>query len=87
MLAGRALAREAAPLYFTSEDRRIAPSVAKLYRTQKASKTAVLAVQVRGTRRGEVGDLVFAPGPAGVRASANVAAPRSAAHGSGRRTP
>ncbi|MEV7043494.1 acyl-CoA dehydrogenase family protein [Amycolatopsis sp. NPDC051061] len=48
VLAGRALAREAARLYVTGEDRRIAPSAAKLFCTEMAGKTADLAVQVHG---------------------------------------
>jgi acyl-CoA dehydrogenase len=48
VLAGRALAREAARLYVTGQDRRIAPSVAKLFCTEMAGKTADLAVQVHG---------------------------------------
>jgi acyl-CoA dehydrogenase len=48
VLAGRALAREAARLYVTGEDRRIAPSAAKLYCTEMACKAADLAVQVHG---------------------------------------
>ncbi len=48
VLAGRALAREAARLYVTGEDRRIAPSAAKLYCTEMAGKAADLAVQIHG---------------------------------------
>ena len=48
VLAGRALAREAARLYVTGEDRRIGPSAAKLYCTEMAGKAADLAVQVHG---------------------------------------
>jgi acyl-CoA dehydrogenase len=48
VLAGRALAREAARLYVTGEDRRIAPSAAKLFCTEMAGNTADLAVQVHG---------------------------------------
>ena len=48
VLAGRALAREAARLYVTGADRRIAPSAAKLFCTEMAGKTADLAVQVHG---------------------------------------
>ncbi|MEV6899931.1 acyl-CoA dehydrogenase family protein [Amycolatopsis sp. NPDC051372] len=48
VLAGRALAREAARLYVTGEDRRIAPSAAKLFCTEMAGKTADLAVQIHG---------------------------------------
>ena len=38
VLAGRALAREAARLYVTGEDRRIAPSAAKLFCTEMAGQ-------------------------------------------------
>ncbi|QXV57782.1 acyl-CoA dehydrogenase family protein [Amycolatopsis sp. TNS106] len=48
VLAGRALARDAARLYVTGEDRRIAPSAAKLFCTEMAGKVADLAVQVHG---------------------------------------
>ncbi|GII64350.1 acyl-CoA dehydrogenase [Sphaerisporangium krabiense] len=48
VLAGRALAREAARLYVTGEDRRIAPSAAKLFCTEMAGQAADLAVQVHG---------------------------------------
>jgi acyl-CoA dehydrogenase len=48
VLAGRSLAREAARLYVTGEDRRIAPSAAKLFCTEMAGKAADLAVQVHG---------------------------------------
>ncbi|MEO3761411.1 acyl-CoA dehydrogenase family protein [Mycobacterium sp. B14F4] len=48
VMAGRALARDAARMYVTGEDRRIAPSVAKLYCTEMAGKAADLAVQVHG---------------------------------------
>jgi acyl-CoA dehydrogenase len=48
VLAGRALAREAARLYVTGADRRIAPSAAKLFCTEMAGTTADLAVQVHG---------------------------------------
>jgi acyl-CoA dehydrogenase len=48
VLAGRALAREAARLYVTGEDKRIAASAAKLFCTEMAGKTADLAVQVHG---------------------------------------
>lgn len=48
VLAGRALAREAARLYVSGEDRRIAPSAAKLFCTEMAGKAADLAVQVHG---------------------------------------
>lgn len=48
VLAGRALVREAARLWVTGEDRRIAPSAAKLYCTEMAGKVADLAVQIHG---------------------------------------
>ncbi|NUU20457.1 MAG: acyl-CoA dehydrogenase [Streptomycetaceae bacterium] len=48
ILAGRALARDAARAYTTGEDRRIAPSAAKLYCTEMAGRTADLAVQIHG---------------------------------------
>jgi acyl-CoA dehydrogenase len=48
VLAGRALAREAARGYVTGADRRIAPSAAKLFCTEMAGKAADLAVQVHG---------------------------------------
>ncbi|WP_283135968.1 acyl-CoA dehydrogenase family protein [Rhizohabitans arisaemae] len=48
VLAGRALVRDAARLYVSGEDRRIAPSAAKLYCTEMAGKAADLAVQVHG---------------------------------------
>jgi acyl-CoA dehydrogenase len=48
VMAGRALVREAARLYVTGEDQRIAPSAAKLFCTEMAGKVADLAVQVHG---------------------------------------
>ncbi len=48
VMTGRALVREAARLYVSGEDRRIAPSVAKLYCTEMVGKVADLAVQVHG---------------------------------------
>ncbi|MBB5491250.1 acyl-CoA dehydrogenase family protein [Nocardiopsis exhalans] len=45
---GRALVRDAAAKYVSGEDRRIAPSVAKLYCTEMVGKVADLAVQVHG---------------------------------------
>jgi acyl-CoA dehydrogenase len=48
VMAGRALVREAARLYVSGEDRRTAPSVAKLYCTEMVGKVADLAVQVHG---------------------------------------
>ncbi|MCX5043533.1 acyl-CoA dehydrogenase family protein [Aldersonia sp. NBC_00410] len=46
--AGRALVRDSARKYVSGEDRRIAPSVAKLYCTEMAGRVADLAVQVHG---------------------------------------
>jgi len=48
VMAGRALVREAARLHVTGEDRRIAPSAAKLFCTEMAGQVADLAVQVHG---------------------------------------
>ncbi|MEB8324623.1 acyl-CoA dehydrogenase family protein [Dietzia kunjamensis] len=48
VMAGRALVREAAAKYVSGEDRRIAPSVAKLYCTEMVGKVADLAVQIHG---------------------------------------
>ncbi|OBJ51811.1 acyl-CoA dehydrogenase family protein [Mycobacterium sp. 1423905.2] len=48
VMAGRALVREAARLWVSNEDRRIAPSAAKLFCTEMAGKVADLAVQVHG---------------------------------------
>jgi acyl-CoA dehydrogenase len=48
VLAGRALVREAARLWITNQDRRIAPSAAKLFCTEMAGTVADLAVQVHG---------------------------------------
>lgn len=48
VMAGRALARDAAVKWVTEEDRRIAPSAAKLYCTEMAGKVADLGVQVHG---------------------------------------
>lgn len=48
VMAGRALARDAARKWLHDEDRRIAPSVAKLFCTEMAGKVADLAVQVHG---------------------------------------
>ncbi|MGH3949852.1 MAG: acyl-CoA dehydrogenase family protein [Pseudonocardiaceae bacterium] len=48
VMTGRALVREAARLYVSGEDRRIAPSVAKLYCTEMVGRVADLAVQVHG---------------------------------------
>ncbi|MCD4534277.1 acyl-CoA dehydrogenase family protein [Nocardioides sp. cx-169] len=46
--AGRALVRDAARKYVTGADRRVAPSVAKLFCTEMAGRAADLAVQVHG---------------------------------------
>ena len=48
VMAGRALVREAARLWVSGEDRRTAPSVAKLFCTEMVGKVADLAVQVHG---------------------------------------
>ena len=48
VMAGRALVRDAARLWLTEEDRRIAPSTAKLFCTEMVGKVADLAVQVHG---------------------------------------
>jgi acyl-CoA dehydrogenase len=48
VMAGRALVRDTARLWVSGEDRRIAPSAAKLYCTEMAGKVADLAVQVHG---------------------------------------
>ena len=48
VLAGRALVRDATRLWVTGEDRRIAPSAAKLFCTEMVGKVADLAVQVHG---------------------------------------
>ncbi|GAB7142498.1 acyl-CoA dehydrogenase family protein [Mycobacterium riyadhense] len=48
VLAGRALVRDAARQWVTCEDRRIAPSAAKLFCTEMAGKVADLAVQIHG---------------------------------------
>ena len=48
VMAGRALVREAARLYVTGEDQRIAPSVAKLFCTEMVGKVADPTVQVHG---------------------------------------
>jgi acyl-CoA dehydrogenase len=46
--AGKALVRDTARLYVTGEDRRVAPSAAKLFCTEMVGKVADLAVQVHG---------------------------------------
>jgi acyl-CoA dehydrogenase len=48
VLAGRAMVREAARAYLSGEDRRIAPSAAKLFCTEMVGKVADLAVQIHG---------------------------------------
>jgi len=48
VMAGRALVREAARLWVTNEDRRIAPSAAKVFCTEMAGNVADLAVQIHG---------------------------------------
>ncbi len=48
VLAGRALVRDAARLWVTGDDRRVAPSAAKLFCTEMAGKVADLAVQIHG---------------------------------------
>src|ERR1700689_3746876 len=48
VLAGRALVRDAARLWVTEQDRRIAPSAAKVFCTEMAGKVADLAVQIHG---------------------------------------
>ncbi|MFC5820736.1 acyl-CoA dehydrogenase family protein [Nonomuraea harbinensis] len=47
-MAGRAMAAEAARLWLTGEDRRLAPSATKLFCTESAGRVADLAVQVHG---------------------------------------
>jgi len=48
VLAGRALVRDAARQWITGADRRVAPSVAKLFCTEMAGNVADLAVQIHG---------------------------------------
>jgi acyl-CoA dehydrogenase len=48
VMAGRALVRDAALNWLTGEDRRIAPSVAKLFCTEMAGRVADNAVQIHG---------------------------------------
>ena len=48
VLAGRALVRDTARKWVTGEDRRIAPSAAKLFCTEMAGRVADLAVQIHG---------------------------------------
>ncbi|UMB71118.1 acyl-CoA dehydrogenase family protein [Mycobacterium paraterrae] len=48
VMAGRALVRDAARLWLNDEDRRIAPSAAKVFCTEMAGNVADLAVQIHG---------------------------------------
>ncbi|BCP04051.1 acyl-CoA dehydrogenase family protein [Mycobacterium paraintracellulare] len=48
VMAGRTLVRDAARLWVTDQDRRIAPSAAKLFCTEMAGNVADLAVQIHG---------------------------------------
>ncbi|OBJ99544.1 acyl-CoA dehydrogenase [Mycolicibacterium fortuitum] len=48
VMAGRALVRDAAAKWVCGEDRRIAPSAAKLFCTEMAGNVADLAVQIHG---------------------------------------
>ncbi|MCV7300631.1 acyl-CoA dehydrogenase family protein [Mycobacterium barrassiae] len=48
VLAGRALVRDTAKLWVSGEDRRIAPSAAKLFCTEMVGQVADLAVQIHG---------------------------------------
>jgi acyl-CoA dehydrogenase len=48
VMAGRALVRDAARMWATGQDRRIAPSAAKLFCTEMVGRVADLAVQVHG---------------------------------------
>ncbi|GAB33008.1 acyl-CoA dehydrogenase family protein [Gordonia otitidis] len=48
VMAGRALVRDAAAKYVSGEDRRTAPSAAKLFCTEMVGKVADLAVQIHG---------------------------------------
>ena len=48
VLAGRALVRQTARQWLTGEDRRLAPSAAKLFCTEMAGRVADLAVQIHG---------------------------------------
>ncbi len=48
VMAGRALVRDAARLWITDQDRRIAPSAAKVFCTEMAGTVADLAVQIHG---------------------------------------
>ncbi|WP_068278986.1 acyl-CoA dehydrogenase family protein [Aldersonia kunmingensis] len=60
--AGRALVRDSARKWVTGEDRRIAPSVAKLYCSEMAGRVADLAVQIHGGSgymRGVVAERIY----------------------------
>ncbi|MGB2920175.1 MAG: acyl-CoA dehydrogenase family protein, partial [Mycobacterium sp.] len=48
VLAGRALVRDTARKWIADEDRRIAPSAAKLFCTEMVGRVADLAVQIHG---------------------------------------
>ncbi|OBK80378.1 acyl-CoA dehydrogenase family protein [Mycobacterium sp. 1164985.4] len=48
VMAGRALVRDTARQWVTGEDRRLAPSAAKLFCTEMAGEVADLAVQIHG---------------------------------------
>ncbi|WP_343603160.1 acyl-CoA dehydrogenase family protein [Mycobacterium sp.] len=48
VMAGRALVRDAAQLWISDQDRRVAPSAAKLFCTEMAGTVADLAVQIHG---------------------------------------
>jgi acyl-CoA dehydrogenase len=48
VMAGRALVRDAAQKWVSDEDRRIAPSAAKVFCTEMAGQVADLAVQIHG---------------------------------------
>ncbi|EHI11195.1 acyl-CoA dehydrogenase [Mycolicibacterium thermoresistibile ATCC 19527] len=48
VMAGRALVRDAARKWVSGEDRRVAPSAAKLFCTEMAGQVADLAVQIHG---------------------------------------
>jgi acyl-CoA dehydrogenase len=48
VMAGRALVRDAARLWLTDQDRRIAPSAAKVFCTEMGGHVADLAVQIHG---------------------------------------
>jgi acyl-CoA dehydrogenase len=48
VMAGRAMVRDAAKMWLSNEDRRIAPSAAKLFCTEMVGRVADLAVQVHG---------------------------------------